>query len=264
MKNSDLGNRMKIYEFQETGRKFLPRLPVYARLDGRGFSKFTKGMNRPFDDDFYQCMLDTTTYLVKSTNAKIGYFQSDEISLCWDYHNVPFDGKIQKINSTLASAATSAFVISALEYFPERVKKLVPHFDCRVFVMPDKTEVANAFVWRNNDCTKNSISQIASHYFSHKELMNKTGKEKQEMLFQKYGINYNDYPVKYKRGSWVRTECVAKKAIDPISGCDIEFIRNEIKVLTDDVPAFSRCVNKVEFIFEKEYPQLLTNDEISI
>ena len=252
MSKDDLGDRMKKYEFQETERKFIPRLPVYARLDGRGFSKFTKGMNRPFDDNFYQCMLNTAIHLVKSTNAKICYFQSDEISLCWDYNNVPFDGKIHKINSTLASEATSAFVISAIEYFPDRVKKLVPHFDCRVFVMPDKSEIANAFVWRNNDCTKNAISQVASHYFSHSKLMKKNGKEKQEMLFAEFGINFNDTPAKYKRGTWVRTEQVTKLITNPITAEPIDVVRNEIIVLTDDVPAFSRCTNKVEFIFNKE------------
>ncbi|WP_300101009.1 tRNA(His) guanylyltransferase Thg1 family protein [Flavobacterium sp.] len=252
MSKDDLGDRMKMYESIETQRKFIPLLPIYARLDGRGFSKFTKGMNRPFDENFYQCMLKTVIHLVEKTNPLICYFQSDEISLCWDYNNIPFDGKIHKIISTLAAEASSAFVISATEYFPDRVKKLTPHFDCRLVQMPNKSEVANAFVWRNNDCTKNAISQVASHYFSHKQLQNKTGKEKQEMLFSEYGINFNDIPVKFKRGTWVRKKPVEKETINPYTNEQIVSIRNEIEVLTDIVPRFSKCVNKVGFIFNKE------------
>lgn len=41
------GDRMKTYESIETGRKFIPLLPVYARIDGRCFSKFTRDMDRP-------------------------------------------------------------------------------------------------------------------------------------------------------------------------------------------------------------------------
>ena len=35
---------MKQYEMIETARLFIPMLPVYARIDGRSFSRFTKGI----------------------------------------------------------------------------------------------------------------------------------------------------------------------------------------------------------------------------
>ena len=44
--NDSLGNRMKAYESQTTGIRLIPRIPVIARLDGKGFSKFTKGLKR--------------------------------------------------------------------------------------------------------------------------------------------------------------------------------------------------------------------------
>jgi len=39
-----IGDRMKDYESYETNRRFLPNLPIYARIDGHGFSRFTQGM----------------------------------------------------------------------------------------------------------------------------------------------------------------------------------------------------------------------------
>ena len=42
MSTDALGDRMKAYERQETEQRFIPLLPIYARIDGRGFSKFTK------------------------------------------------------------------------------------------------------------------------------------------------------------------------------------------------------------------------------
>jgi len=64
-----LGTRMKEYERRETERRFLPYLPVYARIDGKGFSKFTRGMERPFDKNMSDSMVETTRYLIEQTQA---------------------------------------------------------------------------------------------------------------------------------------------------------------------------------------------------
>ena len=52
-----LGDRMKAYEKVETGRKVMPFLPIYARLDGKAFHNFTRGMERPFDEKFKNLIL---------------------------------------------------------------------------------------------------------------------------------------------------------------------------------------------------------------
>ena len=51
--------------------------------------------------------------------------------------------------------------------------------------------------------TKNAISMAAQSMFSHKELIGKHGPEMQEMMWQK-GVNFNDYPAFFKRGTFVR------------------------------------------------------------
>jgi tRNA(His) guanylyltransferase len=77
----NLNDRMKMYEKFETGRRFLPKLPVIARLDGRSFHSFTNGLGRPFDERLSNLMVNVTNFLVEGSNACIGYTQSDEISL---------------------------------------------------------------------------------------------------------------------------------------------------------------------------------------
>lgn len=47
--NDALGDRMKLYESAEAGRRFMPLLPIMARVDGRAFHSFAKGLKRPFD-----------------------------------------------------------------------------------------------------------------------------------------------------------------------------------------------------------------------
>lgn len=209
----DLGDRMKAYERRETGRRFLPMLPLYARIDGKNFRRFTKDMRRPYDERMILCMVGTTVELVRETGALAGYTQSDEISLLWyrpDFKSqLLFDGKPQKIVSVVASMATGIFYRLSGKYWPERV----PAFDCRVFQLPNKDEAANVFLWRELDATKNAISMAASNHYSHSELMGKNNASKQEMLFAK-GVNFNDYPARFKRGTFVLRKTVMKE-LDP-------------------------------------------------
>ena len=131
-----LGDRMKLYEGKEADRRFLPLLPVIARIDGRSFSSFTRGMRRPYDEIMATCMIETTEYLVKETNACIGYTQSDETSLAWYSDDIKsqifFDGRIMKMTSQLAALGTLKFNQLIQERYPLYSKKN-PTFDARVW-----------------------------------------------------------------------------------------------------------------------------------
>ncbi|MGL1442107.1 tRNA(His) guanylyltransferase Thg1 family protein, partial [Vibrio parahaemolyticus] len=58
-------------------------LPVVARLDGRSFSKFTDGLERPYDRRLSELMVTTADYVARQTQACMAYTQSDEITLTW-------------------------------------------------------------------------------------------------------------------------------------------------------------------------------------
>ena len=82
MDKSALGSRMKWYE-KRYSHQVMPMIPVLARVDGRSFSRFTKGLGRPYDERMSKLMVAVTKFLVEETNARCGYTQSDEISLVW-------------------------------------------------------------------------------------------------------------------------------------------------------------------------------------
>lgn len=257
----NFGDRMKMYERMETDRRAMPGLPIYARIDGRGFSKFTKDMNRPYDTVMSSAMIYTTMKLVEKTNAKIGYTQTDEINLVYYTDNPDgetfFNGKFQKLCSILASMATTEFMYYWYCVDSSKLEKL-PNFDCRVFQLPSKEEAANAILWREQDATKNAISMAASVYYSHKELMNKTSNEKQEMLFQK-GVNFNDYPAFFKRGTFLRRESVTRYLNEdelakiPIDRRPTEPV-TRTAVVELDMPPFGKVTNRVGVVFNGEPP----------
>lgn len=99
-------------EKRETNRRVPWAHPIYIRIDGHKFSKFTKGMGRPLDERMAEAMKDLAVELMESFGARLGYTQSDEISLVLynpsSKHHI-HDGKLQKLTSRIASKATARF-----------------------------------------------------------------------------------------------------------------------------------------------------------
>lgn len=267
MKEDDFGDRMKLYENQEAGKRLIPLLPIVARLDGKGFHNFTKDMKRPFEEKLSELMMRTTEFLVHETTALMGYTQSDEISLTWFSPSfdkqVFFDGRIQKMNSVLASMATGFFNREFPKTFGQ--EKELAFFDCRVFNVPNIEEGSNVFLWREKDATKNSVSMAARAYYKHTEVMNKNSSEMQEMLFQK-GVNWNDYPTFFKRGTFIQKKTVKFKfTAEDIAKLpeqhharknpEVEYERGEIKRL--DMPPFNKVINRAAVIYLGEEPVVL-------
>ena len=227
MSKDNLGDRMKQYENVE--RKYLTRrMPTLIRLDGKAFHSFTRGFQKPFDMILMEAMWETSKYLCENIQGcKIGYTQSDEIQLLLtDYDDIKtcawFDKNIQKMCSISASMATLAFnknfqdivinnyniLTNVSNDIMDNMKKIVNNyyskfnkalFDSRVYNIP-KEEVINAFIWRQQDATRNAIQMVGQANFSHKQLQNKNCNEIQEMLFQEKEINFNNLPTYQKRG----------------------------------------------------------------
>ena len=234
-----LGDRMKeFYEFRAK-TKLVRRMPVIIRLDGKAFHTFTKGFAKPFDKRMIEAMQETTLELCKSIQGCVfGYTQSDEITLILvDYNAIDvsawYDYEVQKMCSVAASMATLTFnrifhnkirefvnehykVITDKETYGEELSNSVNEllksynravemgamFDARCFNVPIN-DVCNCVLWRQKDATRNSINSLGQAWFKHKELDGKTTNQVQDMLFDKYGINWNNLSTVEKRGTAV-------------------------------------------------------------
>ena len=270
---TSLGNRIKNF-YENPFRYYLPRrTPMILRLDMRAGHSFTKGFQRPFDNIFMYCIQQTAKYLCENIEGvKLSYQQSDEISLLLtDYENIEteawFGKNLQKVVSVSASMATLAFN----KFFEEEVlkyenqtpfyKSIYPMdkkdreyieilnkslnkgamFDSRAFILP-KEEVNNYFLWRQNDCTRNSIQMVGQANFSHKELQSKSCNDIQNMLLTQKDINWNDFSVEKKRGSCC-TKTGIHTVVDMKTGAQKERLVWEIDY---NIPIFSEDRNYVE------------------
>ena len=266
--NDSFGDRMKLFEGMESERRFMPTLPVMARIDGRCFTSFTREMDRPFDQRMTDLMVSTTKFLVDETGARMGYTQSDEISLCWLSNHIKsqifFDGRIQKMVSQLAALATAWFNDQFNFHFDGYSYDTIPTFDARCWTVPNVEEGANVFLWRELDATRNSIESAARAKFSHNQCFKKNCSELQDMLFS-LGVNWNDYPACFKRGTYVQRRKVIRKYTteeldklpelhDARKNPDFEVERSELVVL--DMPPFMKVTNRPGVIFYGQEPRL--------
>lgn len=272
-----LGTRMK-EQYEIRTKTFLPRRTyTIIRLDGVAFHTYTRGLKRPYDDGLIADMNETAKYLCeKIQGAKFAFVQSDEISIfLTDFEknetDAWFDGEVQKIVSVSAAIATAKFnqlrlwrklqesgleknEISGTDISMQIETQKLAYFDSRVYTIPDPIEVGNYFVWRQADCTRNSITMAAQSVYSHKELEGKNSNEKQEMLFQK-GINWNDYPVRFKRGGFI---CKIEKEFYktaltgpvPLESLEFEDGPDVNKIFKRNVWA---CTDPSEFTKEQEF-----------
>lgn len=239
MSKDSLGDRMKLY-YENRSKTFLTRrTPVIIRLDGCHFHTFTRGFAKPFDKRLMEAMQETTLELCKTIQGCVlGYTQSDEITLVLvDYKELNseawYDYNVQKLCSVSAALATmyfnKIFKRKVEEFTNEHYKELTDEktygeeltksiqkllavynravkigalFDSRCFSIPTG-EVINCVLWRIKDCNRNSVNSLGQSYFSHKELQGKNTSEVQDMLIDKFGINWNNLSNFEKTGTLI-------------------------------------------------------------
>ena len=207
-KIKSLGERQKEYE-SIFNQKLIRRMFTIIRIDGEKFSSYTSNLAKPFDKGLVDDMIETTKFLCQNIqNCKLGYVQSDEISLILtdfdDIYIEPwFDNKVQKMVSISASMTTGKFnqlgtfrhiqelgsyyfnqASAATQIIDDFSKLKQANFDSRIWQLPDFTEVGNYLRWRQQDATRNSISSCAQALYPHKQLLGKDGSAKQEMIFR--------------------------------------------------------------------------------
>ncbi len=203
-KNDAFGDKVKAFESASAKVVLNEDQPICVRLDGKAFHTFTRGLARPYDKRLSDAMVATMNYLVEKTDARLGYTQSDEITLVY-FKTAPhqqgyFGSRVQKLTSVLASMATAKFNHEVNNNIPEKADTFA-FFDCRVWNVPTLQDAADVFIWRQDDAIKNSVSMAAHAKFSDKKLLGKSSREKIAMLAE-VGIDWHAYPDFFKSGTY--------------------------------------------------------------
>jgi len=218
---------------------------ILVMLDGKNFSKLIKNnFQKPFDNDFIDMMNKTAQFLCENVQGcKFAYVQSDEISLLiTDYETTEtdtlFGGRLCKIQSILASLATSEFNRQFICYnvfhkgapgngTEDSIMKLkLAQFDCKCWTVPNQNDTFAWFLYRQLDCVKNSKQQTAQTYLPHKVLVGHNADEQIQMCKEQKGVDWNTFSDGKKYGRFVYKVQKQMSTTLP-NGKNINYVRNK-------------------------------------
>ncbi|PNY24629.1 tRNA(His) guanylyltransferase [Tolypocladium capitatum] len=218
--------------FEQTDA-LLPNTWIVVRVDGRAFTKMCAnyGFEKPND----RRALDLMNVAAKAVVADlpeiaIGYGISDEYSFVFHKSCNLFERRSSKLVSTIVSTFTANYVYSWSTYFPDTPLSCpLPTFDGRAVCYPTVQNLRDYLSWRQVDCTsatrhrlfpscwltcQGHINNLYNTTFwalvqlgglgnkeAEKTLAGTLSADKNEMLFSRFRINYNNEPEMFKKGS---------------------------------------------------------------
>jgi tRNA(His) guanylyltransferase len=214
--------------------------PVFVRLDGRAFHRLTKvlGFAKPFDDRFNEAMVAVCRALVGESGLSpvFTYTFSDEISLY--LAQLPFSGRVEKIDSVAASYAASALTlalgISEPLSFDARIVQATP--ESAIEYMVNRQDEA----WRNHInayCQQALIAEGMSATAAAARLKGRPAKELHEMMHQR-GVNLAKTTAWQRRGVLVCKTATEKEGFNPKTK-EVVVVTRSAVTTNRDLPLFT-------------------------
>jgi tRNA(His) guanylyltransferase len=259
MNNLKLRDRIESYQ-SLSDYKLLPRLPLIIVVNGRGFSKLTQLLNKPYCPKFAECMFSTMTRLCTEVEGVLfSYCHNDEIILIVrnDHHvdTMPwYDNRIQKICSITSAIATTHFNQCAERLQLDLTGDAI--FTSQIFAVPNIAEAINTLVYKQQQNFHTSI-QFSCLY----ELIKKYDKnaikgmlsglsidEKIDLLHQECQTEFNSYPTSFRRGA----ACYKVPKLSEGITKHKWYTNTEPPIFTEDQPFISNILKNGMDIFRGE------------
>ncbi|KAM3536052.1 hypothetical protein MY4038_000828 [Beauveria bassiana] len=186
---------------------------VVVRVDGRAFTKMCAryGFEKPNDRRALDVMNSAARAVVADLpEITIAYGVSDEYS---------------KLVSTIVSTFTANYVHCWPNFFPDTPLSFpLPTFDGRAVCYPTVQNLRDYMSWRQADCHINNLYNTAfwslvqlgglNNKEAEKTLAGTLAADKNEILFSRFKINYNNEPDIFRKGSVVFRDY---ELVDPAS-----------------------------------------------
>ncbi len=213
--------------------------PAILRADGRNFKETLAklGLEKPYDARFAKAMVAAGRSLLEKSGLgpEWIYTFSDELNIF--FKALPFDGRLEKLDSVipsyLASALTLALGVDVPLAFDARVVPL--HYE----------DVPGYLQWRQAEAWRNHMQSYGFYTLVGEGMPEKDASKKMkgmkfedihEMMWQR-GVNLNETPAWQRKGVFIYKKTVEKEGYDPIKKEKVLVERTEIGEAWD-VPLF--------------------------
>ncbi|XP_055843914.1 probable tRNA(His) guanylyltransferase [Episyrphus balteatus] len=202
---------VKNFELDDT---ILPNVWIVVRLDGKGFHKFTKthDFQKPNDINALNVMNSAAIAVMEEfRDIVISFGQSDEYSFVLRKETKVYSRRSSKLLSYITSLFSSAYVMNWKTFFNDKELKSIPCFDGRVVLYPSDQNLKDYMSWRQADVHVNNLYNTTfwelvlnggmTNTQAEERLRGTFSADKNEILFSQFGINYNELPVMFRKGT---------------------------------------------------------------
>ncbi|OJJ63958.1 hypothetical protein ASPSYDRAFT_83994 [Aspergillus sydowii CBS 593.65] len=196
----------------------LPNTWIVVRIDGRGFHKLSDryAFQKPNDRRALDLMNAAAVEVLRDLpDLAIAYGVSDEYSFVFHPTCELFERRSAKLVTTIVSTFTAHYIYLWSKYFVDTPLQppYLPSFDGRAVMYPATKNLRDYMSWRQVDCHINNLYNTTfwmmvlrggmSNTDAEEELKGTVSADKNEILFKRFGINYNNEEEVYKKGSVV-------------------------------------------------------------
>ncbi|PYH69716.1 tRNA guanylyltransferase [Aspergillus vadensis CBS 113365] len=223
----------------------LPNTWIVVRIDGRGFHKLSDyyGFIKPNDRRALDLMNAAAVGVMKDLpDLCIAYGISDEYSFAFHPNCQLFERRSAKLVTTIVSTFTAHYIYLWGTYFPDTPLQpaALPSFDGRAVMYPNSRIFRDYMSWRQVDCHINNLynttfwSMVLQGGMDRREaeleLKGTLSSDKNEILFKRFGINYNNEEEIYKKGSVIYRQYQLEDKSD-------SSVQEETSPLQEDTPS---------------------------
>ncbi|XP_074272149.1 tRNA(His) guanylyltransferase 1-like isoform X1 [Silene latifolia] len=262
---------VKDFEFKD--KIMLPNI-IVARIDGRQFRRFA-GVHkfvRPNDRRALKLMkFCAAAVMEKYPDIVFSYGFSDEYSFVLKKESKFYERRESKILSLLVSFFTSFYTLKWKEFFPQQELLYSPSFQAQIIRCPTMDVLQTYLHWRQNDCHLNNLHDTCfwklvdsgkSESEAHEFLKGMQKRDKNELLFKQFGMNYKTLHPMFRQGTCllyakVQVVCKFDKNGDPVNRPQ----RKVVKVRSENIARKSFWDKHLSLLeelgnFEDEIPKI--------
>lgn len=236
-----------VKSFEVEDKIMFPNL-IVVLIDGRNFQRFSEvhQFEKPNDRRALKLMKSCAmTMMEEFADIIFSYGFSDEFSFVFKKETKFYQRRESKILSILVSFFTSVYTVKWKDFFPHQKLLYAASFHAQVIRCPTLEVLQTYLAWRQNDCHLNNIYDTCfwklvesgkSETEAHGFLKGTQKREKNELLYQQFGINYKNLHPMFRQGT-----CLLKTQVEDVvkykeNGDPVRRLRRKVmKVRSDNI-----------------------------
>uniref|UniRef100_A0ACD5T838 Uncharacterized protein n=1 Tax=Avena sativa TaxID=4498 RepID=A0ACD5T838_AVESA len=203
----------------ELVKKFdtIHRLPrcnwTIVRINACQFDQFSliHTLDKPNDETALRLMNASASLVMEwFPDIIFGYGFNNEYSFVFQEKTELYQRQESLILSSCLTYFTSVYVTMWKEFFPKKELLQLPHFEAEILCYPKPKIICDYLSWRQAECHRTNqyntcfwmlVKSGKDKSEAHEILKGTLSKDKNELLFQRFQMNYNNEPAMFRKGS---------------------------------------------------------------